>query len=152
LGTDNTYYAVLSERAYYPDVIYIFAEEIYENGLKKAVKGIEILSKEFGFRPEIKCEVIREADFVEAGLRINSTIKSLKERDYTVAIDITPGRKALVAGALLSAEKIGVDYVLYLAIKSLENAAKPYKMIPLHIQKLKDFMEDVKAYRSGGDG
>ncbi len=143
----NTYYAVLSEKAYYPDLVYIFAEDIYADQLDKAIKGIEILSEEFGFKPEIKQEIVREADFVEAGLKITSLIKDLKQNGYRVAIDITPGRKALVAGALIPISKIGVDHVFYLAIKTLDNASKPYKMIPLSIQELRDFVEDAKAMR-----
>jgi hypothetical protein len=145
----NTYYAVLTEKAYYPSLIYIFSEDIYADELGKAVKGIEILKEEFNFKPEIRTEIVREADFIEAGLKINSTIKELKERGYSVAVDITPGRKALVAGALLSAEKLGVDHVFYLAVKSVES--KPYKMKPLAVQKLRDFIVDVKSYRGKAD-
>jgi len=143
----NTYYAVLAEKAYYPELIYIFAEDIYADQIGKAIKGIEILSEEFGFKPEIKQEVVRELDFVEAGLKITSLIKDLKQNGYKVAIDITPGRKALVAGALIPISKIGVDHVFYLAIKTLDNVSKPYKMIPLQIQELRDFVEDVRVHK-----
>ncbi len=143
----NTYYAVLAEEAYYPDLIYIFAEDIYADQLDKAIRGIEILSEEFNFKPEIRQEIVREADFVEAGFKITSLIKDLKQKGYKVAIDITPGRKALVAGALIPISKIGVDHVFYLAIKTLDNVSKPYKMIPLQIQELRDFVEDAKTYR-----
>ncbi len=143
----NTYYAVLTEKAYYPDIVYIFAEDIYANQLDKAMKGIVILSEEFGFKPEIRQKIVKEADFVEAGLKIMSLIKDLKQSGYRVAIDITPGRKALVAGALIPISKIGVDHVFYLAIKTLDNASRPYKMIPLQIQELRDFVEDAKTYR-----
>lgn len=143
----NTYYAVLSEKSYYPDLVYIFAENVYAEELKKAVKGVEILSEEYGFKPKIEQETIKEADFVEAGLKINALIKELKQKGCSIAIDITPGRKALVAGALLPAGKIGVDHIFYLAMKSLKNVAKPYKMISPQIQDLKDFMIDIKTYR-----
>jgi len=147
----NAYYAVLTERAYHPDIVYIFAEDIYADQLDKAVRGIEILSEEFDFKPEIRQEIVKEADFVEAGLKITSLIKDLKQNGYKVAIDITPGRKALVAGALNPISNIGVDHVFYLAIKTLDNASKPYKMIPLQIQELRDFVEDAKAYSGDVD-
>jgi len=147
----NTYYAVLAEKSYYPDLVYIFAEDIYAGELDKAIRGVEILSEEFGFKPEIRQEVVGEADFVEAGFKISSLIKDLKGEGYRVAIDITPGRKALVAGALIPTSKIGVDHVFYLAIKTLDNASKPYRMIPLQIQELRDFVEDAKTYRGDTD-
>ncbi|MFW6194768.1 MAG: hypothetical protein ACOC5L_04540, partial [Halobacteriota archaeon] len=72
----------------------------------------------------------------------NSLIKELKQEGYTVAVDITPGRKALVAGALLPAEKLRVDHVFYLAVKDL--GSKPYKMKPLKDQVLRDFIAEVR--------
>jgi hypothetical protein len=135
----NTYYAVLIEKAYHPDLIYIYAEDIYSKKLEKAVEGIKIVSEEFGFIPEIHAKTIREADFMNAGKEISDLIGKLKEEGYRIAIDITPGRKALAAAALIPAVKHRMDHVFYLAVKRLES--KPYLMIPLSIQQLKDFME-----------
>ncbi|MFO7966781.1 MAG: hypothetical protein R6U44_04200 [Archaeoglobaceae archaeon] len=137
----NAYYAIL-EKEYHPDFIQIFVEDIYSDELEKAVDGLKILSDEFGFEPQIKTEVVKEAEFIEAGMKLNSVIKGLKREGYTVAVDITPGRKALVAGALLPAEKLGVDHVFYLAVKNLES--KPYKMKPLKGQVLRDFIAEVQ--------
>ena len=135
----NTYYSVLMEKSYHPDITHIFAEEIYAEELDKAIEGIKILSEEFGFTPEIERHMVKEADFIEAGMKISSLVRELKEKGYAVAIDITPGRKALVAAALIPAVKHKMDHVFYLAVKRLE--PKPYMMIPLSIQELKDFME-----------
>lgn len=147
----NAYYAVLDERGYRPNIVYIFCEDLYTPQLEKAVRGVEILSEEFDFKPEIKCEIVREADFVEAGLKISSLIRDLKQKGYRVAVDITPGRKPLVAGALIPISKISVDHVFYLAIKTLDNVSKPYKMIPLSIQELRDFVEDAKGGGCAGE-
>lgn len=135
----NTYYAVLMEKSYYPDSVYVYAEDIYVQELEKAVKGIKILSEEFEFTPEIHTITVKEADFLNAGREISELIGKLKEKGYSIAIDITPGRKALVAAALIPAVKHRMDHVFYLAVKKLES--KPYMMIPLSIQQLKDFME-----------
>ncbi|MFP3909914.1 MAG: hypothetical protein ACLFVX_08645 [Archaeoglobaceae archaeon] len=137
----NSYYAIL-ESGYYPDLVQVFAEDIYSDDVDKAVSGLKILSEEFGFSPEVKTEIVGEAEFIEAGLKLNSLIKELKQEGYTVAVDITPGRKALVAGALLPAEKLRVDHVFYLAVKDL--GSKPYKMKPLKDQVLRDFIAEVR--------
>jgi len=34
-----------------------------------------------------------------------------------------------------------VEHLFYLSLRDLEYASRPYMMIPLHIQRLKDFME-----------
>ena len=137
----NTYYAVLMEKAYYPDVIHVFAEDVYANELDKVVEGLKILSEEFDFKPEIYTHVIKETDFVNAGREISKLVKKLRDEGCSIAIDITPGRKALVAAALIPAVKHRMNHVFYLAVKRLE--AKPYMMIPLSIQQLKDFIEDA---------
>jgi len=129
------------EKAYYPDVIHVFAEDIYANELDKVVEGLKILSEEFGFKPEIHTHVIKEADFVNAGREISNLVRELRDEGCSIAIDIKPGRKALVAAALILAVKHKMNHVFYLAVKRLE--AKPYIMIPLSIQQLRDFIEDA---------
>ena len=62
-----------------------------------------------------------------------------------MAIDITPGRKTLVSAALIPAVKLRLEHVFYLAVKELED--KPYMMIPLANQQLRDFMEEAEAGR-----
>ncbi len=75
----NTYYAVLMDGRYLPDVIHIFAEDIYSEELEKAAEGLRILSEEFGISPEINTHVVPEADFIEAGRTISDLIRRLRE-------------------------------------------------------------------------
>ena len=137
----NTYYAVLRERGYLPDKVYIFTEETYKKKLEKANAAIKILSEEFGISPEIESRVVNDWDFLEAGREISDLVRNLKVDGFQVAIDITPGRKAIVVAALIIGIKVKIDYVFYLAIKSTEDAAKPYMMIPMQLQQIREFME-----------
>jgi hypothetical protein len=140
----NSYYAVLDGRKCSPTLIYVFAEERYKEELEKALKAIEILSSEYGFKPDIKSDFIKEGDFLEAGRKISSQAKRLKVKGFEIALDITPGRKALVAGSLISLSKTSVDHIFYLKISTLEGASKPYFMVPMQTQHLQDFIEDAK--------
>ena len=140
----NTYYAVLRERAYYPEKVYIFTEQTYQPNLEPATKAIEILSTEFGFKSEIESRIVSDWDFLSAGKELFELVKGLKNDGVSVAIDITPGRKPLVVAALITGISIDVDHVFYLAIKSTLDAAKPYMMIPLQIQQIRDFMDDAR--------
>ena len=140
----NTYYALLVEKWFFPDKIHVFTEKPYEAHLAKARLALEILSNEYGFEPDIQEVVIPSSDFIEAGRQISALVTELKASGFTVAIDITGGRKALVAGTLLSIANLDIDHVLYLSINSLDNAANPYMMIPLRIQQLRDFSEEAK--------
>ena len=143
----NTFYAVLREKRYFPDQIYVFAEENYIDNLGMVEKGIKILSKRFGFSPKIKSEEVEEANFLDAGLKISKLINELKADGVEVAVDITPGRKALVVGTLVPGPQIPVDHIFYLALKTLEDVSKPYMMIPLHIQHLIDYIDVMKKQK-----
>jgi hypothetical protein len=55
---------------------------------------------------------------VRARKHISKLVTELKADGYKVAIDITDGRKALVAGTLLSIANLNVDHVLYLSLDS----------------------------------
>jgi hypothetical protein len=140
----NTYYAVLREKNYFPDNVCIFTEQTYQPELDKVKAAVEILSEEFGLKVEIETKVVHDWDFLAAGKEIFNTVKAFKDNGYKVAIDITPGRKALVVAALITGIKVNIDYVFYLAIRSTENAAKPYMMIPRQIQNIRDFMNDAR--------
>ncbi|AIF69546.1 hypothetical protein PAP_05730 [Palaeococcus pacificus DY20341] len=138
----NAYYAVVMHKKYHPDEIYIFLEDIYVDKLPKAVEALEIISEAFGFKPKISWKIIEEANFLEADKKIGELLRELKSRGCEIAVEITSGRKALVAGALIHGIPLKVDHVFYLAIRSMEFANRPYMMIPMQIQILKDFMED----------
>ncbi len=140
----NTYYAVLREKEYYPDNIYIFTERTFETHLDKVRSAISILSEEFDIQPTIQTRIVSDWDFLSAGKEVFELVKSLKKSGATVAIDITPGRKALVVASLITGIKIKIDHVFYLGIKSTDDAAKPYMMIPKQIQQIRDFMVDAR--------
>ncbi|MEM0203814.1 MAG: hypothetical protein QXO16_06855 [Archaeoglobaceae archaeon] len=140
----NAYYAVLVQKSFFPDVVHIFTEEIFLKDLPKAEKAIKVLSEEFGFVPEIQTHISKEAEFFSAGVEVSELIKKLRSEGYRIAIDITPGRKALVVALLIPAMKQKIDHLFYLAVKKLEE--KPYMMIPLANQELKDFIEEAEKH------
>jgi hypothetical protein len=135
----NAYYAVLRETPYRPTDIIILSETEHERQIPVIKKGLEILSEGYAITPKIVVEQIPTGDFIDAGRKISSRIRKVKQEGSKVAIDITPGRKALVAGALIPIASISVDHVFYLQITSTDNAAKPYMMISLASQQLRDF-------------
>jgi len=137
----NSFYAVLKEKKFQPDLIYLIIEDLFEEKIEKAIDGLKILSEEFNFTPEIKIIFVREAEFFEAGIQINTLIQDLTKNNHTIAVDLTPGRKSLVAAVLIPLFKIYVEHIFYLAIKTIKGVNFPYEMIPKHFQSLKDFIE-----------
>jgi len=135
----NAYYAVLRETPFRPTDIIILSETEHEGQIPIVKKGLKILSEGYAITPKIDVEQIPTGDFIDAGRKISTRIRKVQQEGSKVAIDITPGRKALVAGALIPLASISVDHVFYLQITTTVDAAKPYMMIPLASQQLRDF-------------
>ncbi|ACS91043.1 hypothetical protein [Thermococcus sibiricus] len=136
----NTYYAVVMN-GYRPDKIYIFLENTHEGKLPQTVEALKIISEAYGFSPKIYWEIIEEDNFLEADEKIGTLLKTLKENKYEIAMDITSGKKALVVGAAIHALPLEIEHLFYLSLQDIEHSNRPYMMIPLHVQRLKDFME-----------
>ncbi len=141
----NAYHAVLREKGLRPERVSIVTEEPYARDASTAAEAIRIVSEGYGFVPEVQVEVLPEADFVRAGQTIRSLAGDLIRQGFHVAIDITSGRKVTVAGALIAVSLAGLDlrHIYYLAMKSTDDVAKPYMMIPHQIQRIRDIMEDA---------
>lgn len=143
----NTYYAVLREVGLRPRTVCVFGEELFVHQTDKVKEGLLILSGRYGFTPEIHFEILGTAMYSEACHRISEMVTGCRESGMGIAIDITPGRKVLVTGAIVSSLQ-EFDQIFYLSIDSLEDAARPYMMIPLQRQELKDLK--VGMGRCGG--
>lgn len=139
----NSFYAVVQGWGYRPDRVYLFTEEVYRERLSKVEKGISLIAQGYGLTPTIESVVVAEADFIDAGKKISSLIHELKENGAEVAIDITPGRKAMVAGALMPLMKIDVDHIFYLAIRAIRFGDRPYRMIPKQVFTLHNFVREA---------
>lgn len=107
-------------------------------------EGLKIISGAYGIDPEVRIETIPPADFREACRMMPLRIREMKKAGARIALDITPGRKALIAAALVSSLD-DLEHIFYLAITSTEGAAKPYMMLPLQTQSLKDFREEMRG-------
>jgi len=149
----NSYHAALREKGFFPDEIFLFSEGKNDEKLSKdistTISGLKILSEEFKISPLIRAEVISEReckvasedDFVRMSLCTRDLIKGRKKEGDVIAVDITPGKKTLVAGTLLPITLSDVDHIFYLSIK--ETMARPYMMIPYQVQQMNDFKEQV---------
>ena len=127
-----------------PDKVYIMTEDIFEDKIEKTLEGVKILSEEFEFTPEIKVDIVNEAEFIESGRILNELIKELNANGASIAVDLTPGRKAQIAAVLIPLSKFDVDHIYYLSVKTLKGVSKPYPMIQKEIQTLKDFIVEKK--------
>ena len=140
----NTYYAVLDETEFQPEIIWIVTESLYEECLPSLLDGYEVISTSFNIKPNIKTVILPEGNISEAGIEVRGLVDSYTKEDI-VALDITSARKALVAGSLLATADNKPAHIFYLKIDSLDNSAKPYLMIPHQIQTLHDFRAETRS-------
>jgi len=145
----NAYYSVV-DSGYHPSRVHIIVEENFLPQLENAHKGIEIIGEGFSLSQTIESHTVAEADFINAGMEIFSLIKKLEADGFEIAIDITPGRKALVTAALIPAMKSAspISHIFYLAIKTVKNASRPYYMIPFAIQDLQDIVTKARSIQT----
>lgn len=139
----NGLWAVARHKDYVPDKVYLVNRIGNEAEGERLAGTIEGLVRSYGKAPEIVHVKVDEKDFVRIGRKISSLIEQEKAEGNEVALDITPGRKAVVASALIAAREKQVDHVFYLYIEDAFMADKPYPMIPFQIQHSVDLEVDV---------
>jgi len=135
----NTYYKLLTmgKRA---DRIYIFTEKRYQNNLPKVVKALEAISEAYNLNPVIDTEVVPDYGFFVADRKFRELFSKLEREGYRMGLDITSGRKALVAAAIVQIRAFPVAFIVYMGLLDLDFPDRPYMMIPAHMQPIKNFL------------
>ena len=135
----NSFYASIIETDYRPDEIFVIYEKAYQESVKPVMKGLELIQETYG-ESNIQGKIVPDWDTITAGKAALDLVNAAKEDGASVALDITGGRKALVSGSLLALKNSKLEHVYYLAIDSLEGAARPYPLIPKRHQQLFDII------------
>lgn len=142
----NSLWAVIKLRNYIPDKIYIFNIKKRRRQAELSKRRFQVLLKEYGKKkPIIQIMEVPEADFVASGKKINEIVKKEKAQGNTIAIEVTPGRKAMVAGALVPGIQGNADYVFYLYLEDFDYANNIFMRIPITLQHSHDFMEEIRG-------
>ncbi len=137
----NTYYKLLTmgKKA---DRIYVFTEERYKDNLPKVVKALETISKAYNLDPIIETEVVPNYGFFVADKKFKELFAKLEREGYRMGLDITSGRKALVAAAIVQIRQFPVAFIVYMGLMDTDFPDRPYMMIPTHMQPIKNFLGD----------
>lgn len=139
----NSLWAAIYCKGYIPDKVYMFVTRGREREGEELSRWIRILLEAYGKMVEPSVIYIQEGDFASSGRKITAVMEQERAEGNEVAIDITPGRKAIISSALLSAWQKQVDHVFYLYLEDMRNSANPYPMIPFHLQHFVDLKEEV---------
>ncbi|MHA1680656.1 MAG: hypothetical protein ACTSUE_06590 [Promethearchaeota archaeon] len=125
-------------------------ERLFEHGFDKIRDAFKIILEEYGVAdPGFFLHVVDELDFNTSKKVSTKLISKLTREGYEMAIDLTPGRKPIIAGILYSLKDfegkgVAPRRLYYLAIKKVEGSNRPYDMLPGHMQELTNFL-DPKA-------
>jgi hypothetical protein len=130
-------------RGYVPDRLYLFVTQGRERDGEALTAWVKLLAESYGKDMTVLREKIEEGDFLSSGKKITTAMEKERSAGNEVAIDITPGRKAIVSSALISAWQKQVDHVFYLYLEDMRNASNPYPMIPYHLQHFVDLKEEA---------
>ncbi|WP_297438251.1 hypothetical protein [Thermococcus sp.] len=134
----NTYYAVVNNGKK-PERILIVTGERHVKTLSKVVDALKEISRAYSFNPDISRLVIKDDNLQDAEERLRNLFDSLDSEGYTIELDITSGRKAMVALAVLKMARHKNGEINYLALLDRDSPNRPYMMIPAHMQRLNVF-------------
>ncbi|WP_148882432.1 hypothetical protein [Thermococcus aciditolerans] len=137
----NTYYKLLT-RGGKAERIYVFTEERYRHNLPKVVEAIRAISEAYNLHPAIETEVVPDYGFFVADRKFRELFTKLEREGYRMGLDITSGRKALVAAAIVQTRQFPVAFIVYMGLLDLDFPDRPYMMIPTHMQPIKNFLGD----------
>ena len=139
----NSLWAAIAYKGYVPDRVYLFSMRGKEAEGDLLCRWIAALMRANGKNVEPFQRVLEEGDFASSGKKITALMDEERAKGSEVAIDITPGRKAIISSALISAWQKQVDHVFYLYLEDMRHADNPYPMIPYHLQHFVDLKEEV---------
>jgi hypothetical protein len=139
----NSLWAAICCNSYFPDRIYLFVTRGRESDGATLAEWISVLTAAYGRRVDPIIKQIDEGEFASSGKKITAVMEEERNFGNEVAIDITPGRKAIISSALISAVQKQVDHVFYLYLEDMRNSANPYPMIPFHLQHFVDLKKEV---------
>jgi len=129
----NSLWAVLHHTEVIPTEINVIYKENDKQRAEKSTEGIRSILQKKKIDADIQMHEIKDMfDIREAA----DKLEVICDKDEHIILDITPARKAMASGAIISGMKKDVDGVFYLYIDSVKDADKPYLDIPLPRQDL----------------
>jgi CRISPR/Cas system-associated protein Csm6 len=142
----NSIWAMCRTLDFVPDRVHLLTAGCDKNAAEKAAQMVRSLLSEVNPGSEVRIQVVSEEDASEIAEMVKRIVGEEKGRGNQVALDVTPGKKTMVIGAMLGGGAL-VDHVFYLHIESLKNADRPFIEIPLRVQHSHDFLAEVRAKR-----
>jgi len=143
-ATINSYYAVIYHERFIPERIIVVCEDDYKSTLPLVHQSIQCINDSFAVECSMEEVIMPTADFSLCIHQFHQLIKQFVENKDSVALDITGGRRTLIASSLLSMKQRIASHVFYLAVTEEGKKDVPFLLKPLKSMQVKDFLEAVK--------
>jgi len=148
-GLFNAVWADIRERDYLPDRVHVLTAGCDREAAEQAAKMLRILLHEHGSPAKVRLEVIDEESMKQVSTSVRRIVEEERRQGHTVALDVTPGKKEVVLGTLISGPRHSYDKVFYLHIETLKHADRPYVEIPLEAQHSHDILQEILGSQAG---
>jgi hypothetical protein len=147
-GLFNSIWGAIRFHGFTPDRIHIMGSKRDHAEFKNLKKMLVPLLNEYGSAGDVRFEEVSVGRVDDVYKKVSRTLDE-EEQDNEMALDITPGRKAMVLGSLLAGWKDGkmsrFEHVFYLYIESLRNASRPFMLIPMSVQRCHDIPRESRG-------
>jgi len=140
----NSLWAAIRHHEFVPEKIYLFKTQARNSDAEILVKCFNILLENYGAKnvPIEEIQIV-EGDFAQSGKKVLEVLEKEKSHGNEIAIDITPGRRAVMSSALMAAWKHEIDHIFYLYLDDFRKPDNPYPLIPFHFQHFVDLKKEV---------
>lgn len=140
----NSIWAAVRSHEYVPDKIYLFTTDRRSNDAKVIIDCFRQLLAEYGKKDVLIEEIsISETDFASSAKKMMDVLEKERASGNEIAIDITPGRRAVMSSALMAAWQHEIEHVFYLYLDDFRRPDNPYPMIPFHFQHFVDLKKEA---------
>ena len=139
----NSFYALVREGGHVAAHIAIVSGSA--TGTADIVRALRLIAEAYGEAPNIDVIHVPETDPVAAASIVAREAAGYGGGGMTLALDITSGRKALIAALIMALEKTGCRpaHIYYLSLRCVGETPRPYMMIPRIGQVLCDLGQGV---------
>ncbi|MCU0861785.1 MAG: hypothetical protein MUE65_05650 [Methanomassiliicoccales archaeon] len=152
-GLFNSVWASIRTYDFLPDRVHILTAGCDRHSADKAAGMLKVLLTESGSKGEVLVRVVPEEDVGGIAEQVKAITSEERRGGHSIALDVTPGKKAAVLGSVLSGmSRNDFDRIFYLYIEDLRNADRPFMEIPLSVQRPHDILAEVRDRRERGEG
>jgi hypothetical protein len=137
----NSLWSAVRDHDYVPERIYILCKD-KEGACGVASQLMAAVLADYGVRPEVRVVEVDEESVLAVRDHVAAILTEEEKTGNVISLDLTPGRKGAALGAMLAGGK-RYEHIFYLYITSLDNANRPYLMVPMSRQHPHDLRKEA---------